>query len=221
MTLRIVLMLVVVAITCGAQNVAVPVEAEPHHKTVLKNAYVQVFRVDLAPGESTQMHTHAHDDAAVRFSNATVAANKSGEPLGAPEPVSPGQVSARDNAAKPYTHRVHNIGSTVFDVMDVQILSRPRGPASEPIDKPAAENASMRVYRYELAPGESSSKHTHKRPYLIVAATDMSLRMSSPDSQSMELPLKTGDLHWVETTVTHTLTNSGNDKAILVEFELK
>jgi quercetin dioxygenase-like cupin family protein len=205
----------------SSPDTVVPVEEEPHHKTVLKNQYVQVFRVTLEPGEASLMHRHAHDDAAVRLSNATVAADSPGEPMGAPEVVYPGLVSARENEKKPHTHRVHNIGTTPFDVMDVQILSRPDGPAAPPMTAPAAENPQMRVYRYDLGPGAASAQHTHARPYLIVAATDMNLRMSSPDGGSMAHPVKAGDFHWIETAVTHTLVNEGPMDGVVVEFELK
>jgi len=217
----IVALLAVLAATPSAQDVAVPVEQEPFHKTVLKNDYVQVFRVSLEPGKTTLMHTHAKDDAAVRLSTATVAANSPGGPLGEAEPVYPGLVSARDNAKKPHTHRVHNIGTTVFDVIDVQILKRPDGPEAPAILAPAAENAQMRVYRYELAPGAASPAHTHARPYLLVAATGMSLRMSAPDGASMTHAIKAGDFHWVEAAVSHTFANEGREKGVLVEFELK
>ncbi len=180
-----------------------------------------VLVVAMMPGKATLMHTHSHDDAAVRLSTATVAADSPGQPMGPPEPVSPGLVSARDNEAKPHTHRVHNIGATVFDVIDVQILKRPAGPASAAISQPAAENAKMRVYRYAIEPGTATAQHTHTRPYLLVAATDVNLRMTAPDGSSMEHPVKAGDMHWVESAVTHTLTNRGTEKAVLVEIELK
>lgn len=208
-------------VAAPAQDASVPVEQEPKHKTVFRNDYVQAFRVSLPPGEATLMHTHAHDDAAVRLSEATVTADGPGQPAGAPQTAQAGFVSARDNERAPLTHRVQNIGKTPFEVVDVQMLRRPEGPQAEPIAPPAAENASMRVYRYEIAPGASGDRHTHRRPYLLVAATDVNLRMTSPDGRSFEHPVKAGDMHWVDTEVTHTLTNAGGETAILVEIELK
>lgn len=221
MKINVITLIAVLTAMSPGQDGAVPVEEEPHHKTVLKNEYVQVFRVTLEPGKTSLMHTHAHDDAAVRLSKATVTAESPGGPTGKPEFVYPGLVSARENEKKPHTHRVHNIGTTLFDVVDVQILKRPAGPAATPITAPAAENAQMRVYRYELGPGTGSAQHTHARPYLLVAATDMKLRMSSPESGSKAHPVKAGDFHWVDEGVTHTLMNEGREKGVLVEFELK
>ena len=211
----------VLAALASAPDKAVPVEEEPRHKTVLKNDYVQAFRVTLAPGESSLTHIHAHDDGAVRLGEATMTSDVPGQPPGAPEVMHPGQVSARTNEPHPHTHRVNNIGTTLFDVIDVQILKRPPGPATPAITTPAAENPQMRVYRYELAQGAASPQHTHERPYLVVAATDLRLRMTSPDGASMAHPIEAGDLHWVEAKVTHALINEGAERGVIVEFEVK
>jgi quercetin dioxygenase-like cupin family protein len=221
MNLHLLGMVVLAAAMASAQETAVPVEEEPNHKTVFKNDYVQAFRVTLEPGATSLMHIHSRDDAAVRLTTATVAADSPGEPIGPDEPVVPGMVSARDNEAKPRTHRVHNIGTTLFDVIDVQALSRPSGPAAPAISAPAAENAKMRLYRYELEPGAATVKHTHSRPYLLVAVTDARLSTTSADGSSTERSVKTGDMEWFETAGTHTLINRGKGKTILVEFEVK
>ncbi len=221
MNLAFVAVLALAAAAPSPTDVGVPVEQEPEHRTVLKNDYVQVFRVTLAPGKATGMHVHAHDDAAVRLSTATTTSDSPGMPAGAPEPRAAGFVSARNNEPKALTHQVRNVGTTLFDVLDVQILKRPAGPAAPPISAPAAENPQMRVYRYELAPGAGSAQHAHARPYLLVAATDMDLRMTAPDGASMAHPVKAGDLHWVEAAVTHTFVNDGKASGVLVEFELK
>ncbi len=204
-----------------ASDAPVPVEQEPHHKTVFQNDYVQAFHVNVEPGQATQMHIHSHDDGAVRLKDCTFVSDVQGQPPGKPEEAHPGGVSARNNEPTPLVHRVRNVGTTLFDIIDVQVLSRPPGPATDPISPPAAENARMRVYRYDLAPGAASPTHTHKRPYLIIAATDVDLRMTSPDGRSMEHAIKAGDMHWVDTEVTHALANAGNEKAVMVEFELK
>lgn len=203
------------------KDTPVPVEEAPDHKTVFKNEYVQAFRVTLQPGEATVTHVHARNDVAVRLSNATVAQQLPGEPVRPAETAEPGGVSARDNESRNFTHRVLNVGQTVFDVIDVQILNRPPGDTTEALVPPAAENPKMRGYRYELAPGASTAPHTHTRPYVIVAATDMELRMAGPDGSSIDQSVKAGDVHWVDTRVTHVLTNRGARKGVLVEIELK
>src|SRR5215472_13360736 len=222
MKAAILLLSTLIVMMSPSPETAVPVENEPSHKTVFQNDYVQAFRVTLEPGHSTLMHVHSHDDAAVRLSNARTTQQTLGQPVSKPEDASPGTVSARTNEPNSLTHRVNNVGTSVFDVIDVQVLKRPPGPESAAIGPVAAENPKMRVYRYELSPGGGASpQHTHSRPYVIIAATPMNLRMTSPDGRSMEHPIQAGDLHWVEAPVTHTLVNQGTERAVLVEIELK
>jgi quercetin dioxygenase-like cupin family protein len=222
MKAAILLLSTLIVMMSPSPETAVPVENEPSHKTVFQNEYVQAFRVTLDPGKSTLMHVHSHDDAAVRLSQATTTQQTLGQPVSKPEDASPGKVSARTNEPNPLTHQVNNVGTTVFDVIDVQVLKRPAGPPTDAIGPVAAENPKMRVYRYELAAGGGSSpQHTHARPYVVIAATPMNLRMTSPDGRSMEHPIQAGDLHWVDAAVTHTLINQGAEKAVIVEMELK
>ncbi len=209
------------SLLAAAPEGAVPVEAERFHRTIFRNEWVRAYRVTLPPGESTGFHVHAHDDAAVRLSVATVASETMGRPPGEPERCVPGMVSSRTNEPVPLTHRVNNVGTTTFDVLDVEVLKRPDGPASAALAPPATENARLRVYRWELPPGGSSPSHAHTRPYLIVAATDVALRMTAPDGAASAHPVKTGDLHWIDSKVTHALGNDGTSPGVVVEFELK
>ncbi len=204
-----------------AQEAAVPVGQEPLHRLVLKNDYVEVLHVTIPPGQSTRLHTHSHDGVAVRLTESTVSADVPGKEEAEPQRVRPGDVSAQEYARQPLTHRVNNVGTTTFEVIDLEFLKRPGGPPAASIAPPAAENASARVYRWALAPGASTPEHTHERPYLVIAATPMQLLMKSPDGASMEHPIKAGDLHWVESRVTHVLTNSGTEAGVIVEVELK
>jgi hypothetical protein len=63
--------------------------------------------------------------------------------------------------------------------------------------------------------------HTHKRPYVIVAATPLQLKMTALDGESFTEKAKPGDFHWIDSTVTHTLTNEGTVEGQIVEIELK
>ena len=100
-------------------------------------------------------------------------------------------------------------------------LQQPKQPSGSVAAPVAAENASARVYNWMLAPGATSAMHTHERPYLIVAATSMQLKMTAPDGQSFSERVKPGDFQWVDSKVTHTLTNEGEAKGQIVEIELK
>jgi beta-alanine degradation protein BauB len=204
----------------AAQQSPVPVEEEPHHHLLLKNGSVLVVRVALSPGESTLFHTHSYDRFAIELTDTTITRQKLGESESTPEPAKTGDVSSLESNG-PYTHRVHDIGKAVFEAVDVELLHRPEqasGPAAAAVE---AENPSGRVYKWTLAPGASSAMHKHERPYLIIAATPLVLKMTDPEGKSFTHEVKAGDVHWVDAKVTHTLANEGTTAGQIVEVELK
>ena len=101
-------------------------------------------------------------------------------------------------------------------------IAAPTAAALTSVAGPVAiENPSVRVYKWAIAPGTATAMHTHTRPYLIVAATPMQLKMTAPDAQSRSERVKAGDFHWVNVPVTHSLANEGSGEGLIVEFELK
>ena len=204
----------------AAQQSAVPVEEESHHHVVLKNESVMVVRVKLFPGESTLFHTHSHDRVAIDLTSTTITRQKSGEPESASELTKPGDVAASESRG-PYTHRVHNAGTVEFEALDVELLHRPATASGAAAGKVEAENPSARVYKWTLAPGAASAMHTHERPYLIISATPLALKMTDQEGKSLTHEVKAGDVHWVDAKVTHSLANEGTTAGTIVEVELK
>jgi quercetin dioxygenase-like cupin family protein len=199
----------------------VPVENEPLHDVVLKNESVVVIHLTLPPGERTLYHIHSHDRIAVPLSSTSITQQVLNEKEGPPSPSEAGTFSALTLPGRSYTHRVHNVGANPYDVLDVEILNRPQSPSPATAATVAAENPSARIYNWVLAPGAASAIHTHVRPYLIVATTRFTLKMTAPDGQSLVHELKRGDFHWVDTKVTHTLVNAGSASGQILEIELK
>jgi quercetin dioxygenase-like cupin family protein len=199
----------------------VPVENEPLHHVVLKNESVVVIHLVLPPGERTLYHIHTHDRIAIRLSSTSITQQVFGEKEGSPSSSEAGTFSALTLPGTSYTHRVHNVGANPYDILDVELLSRPQSPSSATAATVAAENPSARIYNWVLAPGAASAMHTHGRRYLIVAVTGFTLKMTAPDGQSLTHELKRGDFHWVDTKVTHTLANAGSTEGQILEIELK
>ena len=205
----------------SAADKPVPVNQEPHHKPVLKNEFVEVTHVTLAPGEYTLYHTHSRDRAAIELSASSICQQKVGEAEGPPGDTQPGDLSMPAMVEGGYSHRVHNVGKSTFEVLDVEFLQRPEKSSDTPATPVVSENPSARGYRWSLAPGAKTPEHTHQRPYLIVSATAMQLKMTSPDGQSLAHAVKAADSHWVDSPVTHVLANDGATPGEIVELELK
>ncbi len=206
----------------AAQQAAVPMDEEPHHHVLLKNEFVEVIRATIAPGESELFHTHSHDSAGVELAKETSTEQLLGKPEGAPSTSQAGDVWADSlPEGRPYTHRNRNVGDDPIDLIDVEFLQQPKQPSTSAAAPVAAENPSARVYNWLLAPGVASAMHTHERPYLIVAVTPLHLKMTVPNGKSFTEQVKPGDFHWVDSKVTHTLTNEGTAEGQIVEIELK
>jgi quercetin dioxygenase-like cupin family protein len=105
----------------GTETDPVAVEQEPHHHVVFENQYVRVLEVSVRPGETTLFHRHSLDNVAVQLSDTTIKRQSAGGDWDT-SPAKEGSVSFIAGAATPYVHRIANIGSTVFHVLDVEIL---------------------------------------------------------------------------------------------------
>lgn len=202
------------------QDTVVPMDEEPHHHVLFKNEFVEIVRATLLPGESTLFHIHSYDSAGFDFVASTTTEQLLGQPQGPASTSRAGEVYAEPCTNCPMTHRVHNVGSGLMDVFHVDLLRPARGsaPAASTV---AAENASARVYNWVLAPGSVAAMHTHQRPYLIVAVTPLTLKMTTPSGGSQSEEVKPGDFQWVNTNVTHSLANKGTTQGQIVEIELK
>ena len=205
----------------GTTEQAVLMEKEPHHHLLFKNQYVEVVRASLAPGESTGFHIHNHDGAGVSLSDYTSTEQMQGKEEGGREKAQAGEVWTKERNPKPYVHRVHNVGPGEMDVMDVELLRQPVGKPVSAAAKVEAETPQARVYKWVLAPRQVSAMHTHERPYLIIAATAMQLKMKAPDGTVLEETVKAGNFHWIDAKVTHSLANEGTTPGELVEIEMK
>ena len=105
----------------SALSEPVPVQEEPHHHWVFENQYVRVLDVVLAPGESTLFHTHSHDNIGVHLSDALVQGQRLGQDWQPASMDLPGKVNYT-KAKTPYSHRIKNVGTTTFHVVDIDLL---------------------------------------------------------------------------------------------------
>jgi quercetin dioxygenase-like cupin family protein len=203
----------------------VPVEEEPLHKVQLKNGAVTVLHLTLPPGQYTRYHIHSHDRVAIQLSTSSTAQQDWGKSEGPPNQVKPGDFAAMTLLGKSYTHRVHNVGATPYEVLDIEFAKRPESASAELAGPVAAENPSARIYNWVLAPGAAAPMHKHVRPYVIVSVTALELEMSSADGQKNAHAVKAGDFHYVDASpansLTHNLVNRGTTPGQIVEVELK
>jgi quercetin dioxygenase-like cupin family protein len=169
--------LILVLMAAGAAGLAqlvVPVEQEPHHRTVLQNAWVRVLDVRFEPGVTSGFHRHSLNNVAVRVVGGTTRADTI-DAEGQPRVVATGSV-VYYSASPPYVHRVTNVGTAAVQIVDVELSGARTEPVSGGADDTAAhvvevENEHVRVSRIRLGPGQSLPAHTHPRGWLHVVVT--------------------------------------------------
>ena len=167
---RFALVMATAGVTVLMQPV-VPVEQEPHHRTVLHNTWVRVLDVRFDAGVTSGFHRHSLNNVAVRVVGGTTRADTiDGE--GQSRVVATGSVMYY-SASPPYVHRVSNVGTGAVRIADVELSGARAVATSGAADDTAKhvveiENEHVRVSRVRLGPGESLAAHTHPRGWLEV-----------------------------------------------------
>ena len=221
----------VLTATLAAQ---VPVNNEPHHRTVFQNADFRILDVHVAPGESTLDHRHEHDIVTVSMNAGTAtrivsAGQTQNRP---PRPLADATIA--EYSGKPGSHKVDNTGTAAYQLFAVENLRDAKAWATSPpvsalATTLAADGRAMRIYDVKLATPTSQTTHTHAVPTVAVLINGI-VMSEGPDAQAKALApapvgLKRLDSpgQWVliPRGETHTVVRLGNVDARLLEIEVR
>lgn len=102
----------------------VPVREEPRHHVALQNQYLRLLDVRLPPGDTTFFHVHEIPSLFLVLSKTLTASQVKGEEwVNGTFTSDPGYTWYNGFVKAPLIHRVANIDSVPFHVMDIEILS--------------------------------------------------------------------------------------------------
>jgi quercetin dioxygenase-like cupin family protein len=101
---------------------AVPLASEPRHHLFLSNDYVNVYRVEIAPHDSSLLHRHDHDYLFIAIGPARVTSAVPGKP-DVHLDLADGDVRFSRGG---FAHVARNDGDSVFHVVAIELL-RPQG----------------------------------------------------------------------------------------------
>lgn len=225
------LALLLVAGMLAAQTAGeVEITSEPHHHLALQNAYVRVFKVEVAPHQATLMHRHRHDYVYVILGISAVENHVEGK--------APVTLTLQDGETHftpgGFAHVGKNLADTPFRNVIIEILQDEKARKAPPPkwDEERALHVlnggtqdimfvkdGVRVSEIDLQPGGMIPKHHHAGPHLAVAVTDLDLRSDVEGKSSAVRQLKAGDVAWVEGGLTHTVTNVGKQPTKFVTLE--
>lgn len=212
--------------TC-AQRV-VMVHEEPRHRLIRDTPDLRVLDVQIQPGDTTLFHTH---DTPITY--VTIGTSSTDQMVlegtwnnTQPRTPPPGRIGAvravESYAQRPVTHRVTNVGSTLFRLIAVQIRdAEPKVVTSGPLPGELLhEDRWFRHATLSLDGGQRSGPHLATAPSVLVLVRDGRIAVEHADSwvTSLETAGQTamileGDRYWIR--------NSGTAGADVVIVEVR
>jgi quercetin dioxygenase-like cupin family protein len=102
----------------GQELQVLPLEAEPHHHLALKNEYVKVYQVEVAPHDAVRLHRHDTDAISLSLSDSLVTVHSPGKP-DAQQKLTNGQIRLQ---ARGYVHSTSVDGDVPFRNVTVELL---------------------------------------------------------------------------------------------------
>jgi quercetin dioxygenase-like cupin family protein len=210
---------------------SVEVTAEPSHHLALANEQVRAFQVEVAPHAATLMHHHGHDYVFVTLGEAHI----SNEVLGKP----PVDLKLSDGETRftpgNFSHVARNLADQPFRNVTVELMQDEKlrqAPSPWPQEggdqefpggriKVLSVHDGARISAVEMEPGATVPRHHHDGPHLVVAVSDVELRSDIEGKSPMSTKAKPGEVKWVPGGYSHTVTNTGKDRARFVTIEFK
>lgn len=213
--------------TVSAQRV-VMVHEEPRHRLIHESPEFRVLDVQIQPGDTTLFHTH---DAPITYvtisTSSTDQMARGGSWLGTqprnPPPGRIGSVRAVPSYAEtPLTHRVTNVGQTLFRLIAVST----HGPGSDSDASgslPGTVIHESRWFRHASVPlgaGEASGTFTAIAPTVLILVEDGRVAIERMDGWLSSLE-QAGQSAVLEAGERYTLLNGMRHAAHLVMVEVR
>jgi quercetin dioxygenase-like cupin family protein len=228
--LRFLVPTLLLAILAAAQATApiIEITAEPNHHLLFENPYARAFKIDLAPHAAMVVHHHRYD-----YIFVVLAASKIENDIVGKAPfLRTFQDGETVFVPGPFAHTAKNLTDKPFQVIAVELLQGDKLKPSRKWDEERGLHIlnggtqdvlfvkdNVRATDLQLNPGGVVPKHHHDGPHVLVAITDLHLRTDVEGKAPSQVELKAGEAAWIKAGATHTVTNTGSQKARLVTLE--
>jgi hypothetical protein len=207
----------------------VPLAQEPRHHVVFESPSTRIHDIQIPPGDTTLFHTHDTAILYVPIARSTTRSQVLGAEWsgGGAAPVAAPARPQRVNSVttyveKAYTHRVNNVGPSLFRL--IGIANRTAGANGASDDRsglsatPELENNWYRAHRVVIKAGDATPPHKHATPVVVVMQTTGTAVSESPAWNPINGP---GDFAWHTGDGDHVVRNRGANEIELVEVEVR
>lgn len=209
----------------------VPVFEEPRHHLVVDTPTLRILDIQIPPGDTTLFHMHNSAMIYVPISSSRTRSQTLGEDWPAPGPAAaatpapaaparPGRINGGANyVERPTTHRVNNIGTTLFRLIGIANMTP--GDATAPAAsaaKPEMENRWYRVERLVIAPGASAPVPSYAGAVVVVMQTPGTAAVDGAVWQPLNGP---GDFARIDGSKPYVVHNRGAAEIEVVAVAVK
>ena len=198
---------------------AIAVSKEPMHKKVFENNYLRVLDVHIQPGDTTQFHKHQTPSVFISLHPVKTGSQVIVEEGAATVLSLDRKITFEGFYKSPRIHRVWNADTSVFHVMDIEVLTKGDINIGLPVTtdgfKQLFDAPPVRTYRVTLKAGHQI-KLKRNGPVLIVGLDDAGkvLVNEKPFTQQ-------GDFLFVAPSQKIELVNNNNKDYSFAVLELK
>jgi len=198
----------------------VPVREEPRHHVALQNQYLRLLDVRLPPGDTTFFHVHEIPSLFLVLSKTLTASQVKGEEwVNGTFTSDPGYAWYNGFANAPLIHRVANIDSVPFHVMDIEILSNYNKHLPPlPFDT-IYTNQKAFAYRVNLTNKEEKKQIKDRGPIAAIVVSGAGIKVHFAGNK-IENVLQ-GKFIFIAPKTKCWFQNNGDDETKVVLFELR
>src|SRR4051794_22890635 len=193
-------------------QVPIPVREEPRHHVVLQNQYLRLLDVWLQSGDTTFFHIHEIPSLFVILSKTVTASQVKGENwVQGTFTSQPGHAWYNDFKNGPLIHRVCNVDTIPFHVMDIEILSHSNKNGNHisplPFDT-LFTNEKAFAYHIDLLDKEDKKLIEDRGPMVAIVVSGRGLIVESQKDQKEQEVLQ-GQFLWIEPGTNCSIRNRG------------
>lgn len=205
--------------TVPAKNLP-DVSADPHYKLIFHNEYTNVYLLKLKAGESAHS-TFPHGFLRISMDPSKISFNPASDVD--TEGLDRGNGDSFPAGGACF---VKNVASTPYSAIVVEALKNKINPkladgtpflgfmppSDASIEADPFDLGGITVNAVDVPPGKSTKFHTHKYPHLLVALTDMEMKVETKGKPAQRLELEPGNVKWVAPVlVEHRLLNTAKE----------
>lgn len=200
--MRRLLLIVFILLLSAAAQAQLPVSQEPKHPVVFENNKVRLLNARLVPGDSTQYHVHSTPSVFIFFTKTTTRSQ-----LITQQPYEGTSIAGTvlyENLAAPNIriHRVWNVDTSVFHVMDIELLSSSKERLNtkvlmSPHARLKIDTPGVRTYNIDLNKNERFNISKTQSGFVLVSLKKGQVQLAKEHKKNI-VDIEEGQFYWID-----------------------